>query len=83
MEKCSGGRQCPSHWRIYSIPFRARHFEYSTEYSTYIPCRRTAVGWIRLDESDDVRGNDTFVPNTSGAVEGEKMHANMRASALR
>eukprot|EP00976_Prorocentrum_cordatum_P094359 1189753-Prorocentrum_minimum.AAC.1 len=22
-----------------SMPFSARHFEYSTEYSTYIPCR--------------------------------------------
>eukprot|EP00959_Pyramimonas_sp_CCMP1952_P431662 9040166-Pyramimonas_sp.AAC.1 len=28
-----------------SIPFSARHFKYSTEYSTYIPCRRTAIGW--------------------------------------
>eukprot|EP00976_Prorocentrum_cordatum_P090918 1188312-Prorocentrum_minimum.AAC.1 len=28
-----------------SIPFSAWHFEYSTEYSTYIPCQRTAIGW--------------------------------------
>eukprot|EP00976_Prorocentrum_cordatum_P093688 1189480-Prorocentrum_minimum.AAC.2 len=28
-----------------STPFSARHFEYSTEYSTYIPCRQTAIGW--------------------------------------
>eukprot|EP00976_Prorocentrum_cordatum_P097375 1190964-Prorocentrum_minimum.AAC.3 len=28
-----------------SIPFSARHFDYSTECSTYIPCRQTAIGW--------------------------------------
>eukprot|EP00976_Prorocentrum_cordatum_P055601 1121850-Prorocentrum_minimum.AAC.1 len=27
------------------IPFNARRFEYSTEYSTYIPCRQTAT-WL-------------------------------------
>eukprot|EP00959_Pyramimonas_sp_CCMP1952_P467843 9492265-Pyramimonas_sp.AAC.1 len=26
-----------------SIPLSARHFEYSAEYSTYIPCRQTAA----------------------------------------
>eukprot|EP00959_Pyramimonas_sp_CCMP1952_P455282 9471326-Pyramimonas_sp.AAC.1 len=35
-------------WRALSttvntgIPFSARHFEYSTEYLTYIPCQQTA-----------------------------------------
>eukprot|EP00959_Pyramimonas_sp_CCMP1952_P432282 9052718-Pyramimonas_sp.AAC.1 len=28
-----------------SIPFSAHHFEYSIEYSTYIPCRQTAT-WL-------------------------------------
>eukprot|EP00959_Pyramimonas_sp_CCMP1952_P177704 3714158-Pyramimonas_sp.AAC.1 len=28
-----------------NIPFSARHLEYFTEYSTYIPCRQTAIGW--------------------------------------
>eukprot|EP00976_Prorocentrum_cordatum_P104621 1193974-Prorocentrum_minimum.AAC.3 len=32
-----------------SRPFSARHFEYSTEYSTYIPCRQTAIGWPTVD----------------------------------
>ena len=32
-----------------SIPFSARHFEYSIEYSTYIPCRQTAIGWPTVD----------------------------------
>eukprot|EP00976_Prorocentrum_cordatum_P082365 1184783-Prorocentrum_minimum.AAC.1 len=32
-----------------SIPFSARHFEHSVEYSTYIPCRQTAIGWPTLD----------------------------------
>eukprot|EP00959_Pyramimonas_sp_CCMP1952_P002843 58850-Pyramimonas_sp.AAC.1 len=27
------------------IPLSARHFEYSTEYLTYIPCRQTAICW--------------------------------------
>eukprot|EP00976_Prorocentrum_cordatum_P032477 660499-Prorocentrum_minimum.AAC.1 len=27
-----------------SIPFGAWHFEYFTEYSTYIPCRQTVIG---------------------------------------
>eukprot|EP00976_Prorocentrum_cordatum_P075893 1182080-Prorocentrum_minimum.AAC.2 len=31
------------------IPFSARHSEYSTEYSTYIPCRQTAIGWPIVD----------------------------------
>ena len=29
-----------------SIPFSARHFEYSVKYSAYIPCRQTAH-WLR------------------------------------
>eukprot|EP00959_Pyramimonas_sp_CCMP1952_P311273 6514272-Pyramimonas_sp.AAC.1 len=32
-----------------SIPFSARHFDYSTDYSTYIPCRQTAIGWPTVD----------------------------------
>eukprot|EP00976_Prorocentrum_cordatum_P098614 1191481-Prorocentrum_minimum.AAC.1 len=36
-----------------SIAFSARHFEYSIEYSieysTYVPCRQTAIGWLRVD----------------------------------
>eukprot|EP00976_Prorocentrum_cordatum_P077034 1182527-Prorocentrum_minimum.AAC.1 len=31
------------------IPFSARHFEYSTGYSTYIPRRQTAIGWPTVD----------------------------------
>eukprot|EP00976_Prorocentrum_cordatum_P098967 1191628-Prorocentrum_minimum.AAC.2 len=31
------------------FPFSARHFEHSTEYSTYIPCRQTAIGWPTVD----------------------------------
>eukprot|EP00976_Prorocentrum_cordatum_P055210 1113902-Prorocentrum_minimum.AAC.1 len=31
------------------IPFRAWHFEYSTEYSTYIPCQQTAIGRPTVD----------------------------------
>eukprot|EP00959_Pyramimonas_sp_CCMP1952_P265466 5550897-Pyramimonas_sp.AAC.1 len=31
------------------IPFSARHFEYSIEYSTYVPCRQTAIGWPTVD----------------------------------
>eukprot|EP00959_Pyramimonas_sp_CCMP1952_P341671 7157005-Pyramimonas_sp.AAC.1 len=27
-----------------STPFSARHFEYSVEHSTYIPCQQTAIG---------------------------------------
>eukprot|EP00959_Pyramimonas_sp_CCMP1952_P413975 8673469-Pyramimonas_sp.AAC.1 len=34
---------------ISSIPFSARHFEYSIEYSTYIPCRQAAIGWPTVD----------------------------------
>eukprot|EP00959_Pyramimonas_sp_CCMP1952_P123585 2583613-Pyramimonas_sp.AAC.5 len=30
-------------------PFSARHFEYSIGYSTYIPCRKTAIGWPTVD----------------------------------
>eukprot|EP00976_Prorocentrum_cordatum_P111553 1195382-Prorocentrum_minimum.AAC.2 len=29
-----------------SVPFSARRFEYSTEYSTYIPCRRQTAAWL-------------------------------------
>eukprot|EP00959_Pyramimonas_sp_CCMP1952_P442507 9263617-Pyramimonas_sp.AAC.1 len=32
-----------------STPFGVRHFEYSVEYSTYIPCRQTAIGWPTVD----------------------------------
>eukprot|EP00976_Prorocentrum_cordatum_P096108 1190435-Prorocentrum_minimum.AAC.2 len=32
-----------------NTPFSARHFEYSIEYSTYIPCRQTAIGWPTVD----------------------------------
>ena len=32
-----------------SIPFSAWHFEYSVEYSTYISCRQTAIGWPTVD----------------------------------
>eukprot|EP00959_Pyramimonas_sp_CCMP1952_P043518 910105-Pyramimonas_sp.AAC.1 len=32
-----------------NIPFSARHFEYSIEYSTFIPCRRTAIGRPMVD----------------------------------
>eukprot|EP00959_Pyramimonas_sp_CCMP1952_P405171 8491850-Pyramimonas_sp.AAC.2 len=32
-----------------SRPFSARHFEYSIEYSTYIPYRQTAIGWLTVD----------------------------------
>eukprot|EP00976_Prorocentrum_cordatum_P090877 1188291-Prorocentrum_minimum.AAC.3 len=31
-----------------SIPFSARHFEYSVAYLTFIPCRQTAVGWGQM-----------------------------------
>eukprot|EP00976_Prorocentrum_cordatum_P102687 1193165-Prorocentrum_minimum.AAC.1 len=32
-----------------SKPFSAQHFEYSVEYSMYIPCRQTAIGWPTVD----------------------------------
>ena len=32
-----------------SIPCSARHFEHSIEYSTYVPCRQTAIGWPTVD----------------------------------
>eukprot|EP00959_Pyramimonas_sp_CCMP1952_P302666 6333206-Pyramimonas_sp.AAC.1 len=32
-----------------SIPFSARHFEYSIEHSMHIPCRQTAIGWPTVD----------------------------------
>eukprot|EP00959_Pyramimonas_sp_CCMP1952_P070432 1471171-Pyramimonas_sp.AAC.1 len=41
------GRACPP--TTTCIPFSARHFEYSIEYSTYIPCRQTAIGWSIVD----------------------------------
>eukprot|EP00976_Prorocentrum_cordatum_P099358 1191802-Prorocentrum_minimum.AAC.2 len=32
-----------------SVPFSARHFEYSIDYSTYIPCRQAVIGRPTVD----------------------------------
>eukprot|EP00976_Prorocentrum_cordatum_P073073 1180952-Prorocentrum_minimum.AAC.11 len=40
-----------------NIPFSARHLEYFTEYSTYIPCRQTAIGWPTVDSGACLDGD--------------------------
>eukprot|EP00976_Prorocentrum_cordatum_P078859 1183302-Prorocentrum_minimum.AAC.1 len=52
-----------------SIPFGARHFEYSTEYSTYIPCRQTAIGWdMQAGESEDGMWSQLFHRHPRGPI---------------
>eukprot|EP00976_Prorocentrum_cordatum_P080001 1183800-Prorocentrum_minimum.AAC.2 len=38
-----------------STPSSAHHFEASTEFLTYIPCRRTAIGWPTVDSGACLR----------------------------
>eukprot|EP00976_Prorocentrum_cordatum_P059643 1175582-Prorocentrum_minimum.AAC.4 len=45
-----------------SVPFSAWHFEYSTEYSTYIPYRQTAIGWPTVDSGACSGGAVTLAP---------------------
>eukprot|EP00976_Prorocentrum_cordatum_P062994 1176936-Prorocentrum_minimum.AAC.2 len=57
-----------------SIPFRARHFEYSTEYSTYIaifPADRLPHGWPKVESgASPVRSGGARPPLPPGAAFG-------------